>query len=97
MCRLPGTRYPQPAQHRQPDAVPDLHTRPGCPQRADPQPEQSGIEHAASGPMGGAIFENLVVAEMFKIYIHRGEEPALYYWRTATDSEVDLVSVVLPN
>ena len=41
--------------------------------------------------MGGAIFENLVVAEVFKIYIHRGEEPALYYWRTAADSEVDLV------
>lgn len=48
-------------------------------------------EHAASGPMGGAIFENLVVAEFFKIYIHRGEEPALYYWRTAAGSEVDLV------
>lgn len=49
------------------------------------------IEHAASGPMGGAIFENLIVAELFKIYIHRGEEPALYYWRTAAGSEVDLV------
>jgi uncharacterized protein len=41
--------------------------------------------------MGGAIFENLVVAELFKIYIHRGEEPALYFWRTAARSEVDLV------
>jgi predicted AAA+ superfamily ATPase len=49
------------------------------------------IEHAASGPMGGAIFENLVVAELFKIYIHRGEKPALYFWRTAAGSEVDLV------
>jgi hypothetical protein len=49
------------------------------------------IEHAASGPMGGAIFENLVVAELFKIYMHRGEEPALYYWRTAAGSEVDMV------
>jgi predicted AAA+ superfamily ATPase len=49
-------------------------------------------EHAASGPMGGAIFENLVVAELFKIYIHRGEEPTMYYWRTASGSEeVDLV------
>ena len=49
------------------------------------------IEHAASGPMGGAIFENLVIAEFFKIYVHRGEEPALYYWRTSAGSEVDLV------
>ena len=49
------------------------------------------FEHAASGPMGGAIFENLVVAEFFKIFMHRGEEPALYYWRTTAGSEVDLV------
>ena len=49
------------------------------------------VEHAASGPMGGAIFENLVAAELFKIFMHRGEEPALYYWRTAAGSEVDLV------
>lgn len=47
--------------------------------------------HAAAGPMGGAIFENLVVAELFKRYLHRGEQPALYFWRTASGSEVDLV------
>lgn len=47
--------------------------------------------HAASGPMGGAIFENLVVAELFKIFTHRGEQPAMYFWRTASGSEVDLV------
>jgi predicted AAA+ superfamily ATPase len=49
------------------------------------------IEHAAAGPMGGAIFENLVIAELFKIYTHRGDEPRLYYWRTASGSEVDLL------
>lgn len=49
------------------------------------------IEHAMSGPMGGAIFENMVVAEMLKIFTHRGEEPAMYYWRTSHGSEVDLV------
>ena len=49
------------------------------------------VEHAAAGPMGGAIFENLVVTELYKIFLHRGEEPALYYWRTAAGSEVDLV------
>jgi predicted AAA+ superfamily ATPase len=48
-------------------------------------------EHAASGPMGGAIFENLVVADLFKRLLHRGEEPAIHYWRTAAGSEVDLV------
>ena len=47
--------------------------------------------HAAAGPMGGAIFENLVVSDLYKIYAHRGEEPALYYWRTAAGAEVDVV------
>ncbi len=49
------------------------------------------IEHAAAGPMGGAIFENLVAAELYKTMTHRGEEPLMYFWRTAAGSEVDLV------
>jgi hypothetical protein len=49
------------------------------------------VEHAMSGPMGGAIFENLVVADILKIFLHRGEEPAMYYWRTSHGSEVDLI------
>jgi uncharacterized protein len=49
------------------------------------------IEHAAAGPMGGAIFENLVAAELYKTLTHRGEEPALYFWRTAAGLEVDLI------
>lgn len=48
-------------------------------------------EHAAAGPMGGALFENLVVAELFKTSLHRGEEPTIYFWRTASGSEVDLI------
>ncbi len=49
------------------------------------------VEHAAAGPMGGAIFENLIVSDLFKSYFHRGEEAALYYWRTTAGSEVDMV------
>jgi hypothetical protein len=48
-------------------------------------------EHAAAGPMGGALFENLVVAELYKRFLQRGEEPPLYFWRTASGNEVDLV------
>ena len=48
-------------------------------------------QHAAAGPMGGAIFENLVVAELYKTLTHRGEEPGLYFWRTAAGSEVDVI------
>lgn len=49
------------------------------------------VEHAAAGPMGGALLENLVVAELYKTSLHRGEEPAMYFWRTAAGSEVDVV------
>jgi hypothetical protein len=48
-------------------------------------------DHAAAGPMGGPIFENLVVAELYKTFLHRGEEPAMFFWRTAAGDEVDLV------
>ena len=48
-------------------------------------------EHAASGPMGGAIFENLVISDLYKTYLHRGEDPAMYYWRTVAGSEVDVI------
>lgn len=49
------------------------------------------IEHAAGGPMAGALIENLAVAELYKTSLHRGEEPALYFWRTAAGAEVDVV------
>ena len=48
-------------------------------------------EHAAAGPMGGAIFENLVAVELYKTLTHRWEEPTIYFWRTAAGSEVDLI------
>jgi uncharacterized protein len=48
-------------------------------------------DHAAAGPMGGAIFETAVIMEVFKTLLHRGQEPQLYFWRTASGEEVDLV------
>ncbi len=47
--------------------------------------------HAMSGPMGGAIFETAVIGEVCRTMAHRGVEPRLYFWRTATGTEVDLV------
>lgn len=48
-------------------------------------------EHAAAGPMAGALMENLVVAELFKTGLHCGDEPAIYFWRTAAGAEVDVI------
>ena len=48
-------------------------------------------EHAASGPMAGSIFETAVLGEIFKTCLARGEDPQLYFWRTSTGTEVDLI------
>lgn len=49
------------------------------------------VEHASAGPMGGIIFETAVVGEIFKTLLHRGREPQIYFWRTASGVEVDVV------
>jgi hypothetical protein len=48
-------------------------------------------EHAAAGPLGGAIFETAVLLEVVKAFVNRGEEPQVHFWRTAAGVEVDLV------
>lgn len=48
-------------------------------------------EHAAAGPMGGAIFETAVLMEVVKTFAHRGADPHVYFWRTSAGAEVDLV------
>lgn len=48
-------------------------------------------QHAAAGPLGGVIFETAVLTEIVKTFYHRGEEPMVYFWRTASGSEVDIV------
>ncbi|MDE2058350.1 MAG: ATP-binding protein [candidate division NC10 bacterium] len=47
--------------------------------------------HAASGPMGGPIMETAVLSEIVKTLTHRGLEPQVYFWRTSTGTEVDIV------
>lgn len=48
-------------------------------------------EHAASGPMGGAILESAVLSEIVKTLVHRGVESPVYFWRTSTGTEVDIL------
>ncbi len=47
--------------------------------------------HAAQGPMAGAICETAVVSEIYRRHWHQGLEPRLFFWRTSTGSEVDLL------
>jgi uncharacterized protein len=48
-------------------------------------------EHAASGPLGGPVFETAVLAEVVKAFRNRGEEPPIYFWRISSGIEVDIV------
>lgn len=42
-------------------------------------------------PLRGALFENYIVAEMMKAYLHHRREPPLRFWRDRTGSEIDVV------
>ena len=48
-------------------------------------------EHAAAGPMGGAIMETAVVSEIVRTLTHQGVEPQIYFWLTSIGTEVDIV------
>lgn len=48
-------------------------------------------QHAAAGPMGGAIMETAVLSEIVKTLVHRGEIPRVFFWRTMAGNEVDFV------
>lgn len=48
-------------------------------------------ESTLKGPMIGQLFETAVVSEWVKAFYHRGERPELYYWRSKTGIEVDLI------
>ena len=42
-------------------------------------------------PLRGSLFENLVIAEMFKHCYHHGRRPRLSFYRDSSGNEVDLV------
>ncbi len=48
-------------------------------------------KHAIAGPMAGAIFETMVVTDIYKRYLSRGDMPRLYFWRTSAGVEIDLL------
>jgi len=45
----------------------------------------------ATHPLRGAIFETLVVSELFKLFAAQGQDPPLFFWRDQSGHEVDLI------
>jgi uncharacterized protein len=48
-------------------------------------------EQLYAHPLRGAIFENYIVAETAKAYLHHRRIPPLYFWRDQTGHEIDLI------
>lgn len=51
----------------------------------------TATEQLAVHPLRGAIFENLVVAEMLKDRLNRAKRPNLYFYRESSGREVDIL------
>lgn len=52
---------------------------------------QPSPEALLRGPMGGAFFEGLMITEVWKTFLNRGQKPAFYFWRSQGGLEVDLI------
>jgi len=48
-------------------------------------------QHAADGPLAGAIVETAVLSEVIKTTMGRGIDPQVNFWRTSHGTEVDIV------
>jgi uncharacterized protein len=48
-------------------------------------------DELAGHPLYGSIFETFIVSEILKAFVHRGERPALHFWRDQTGHEVDVL------
>jgi predicted AAA+ superfamily ATPase len=46
---------------------------------------------AAEGIAAGPLFEAAVLGQLHRLFLHRGEIPRIYFWRTAGGEEVDFV------
>lgn len=51
----------------------------------------STVEQLEHHPLRGHIFENLIIIEMMKLMLNKGQLPRLYYYRDSNQLEVDLV------
>ena len=52
---------------------------------------QPSAEAAMKGNMGGALFEGLIISEVWKTFYNAGKRPAAYFWRSRGGLEVDLI------
>lgn len=42
-------------------------------------------------PLRGAVFENMIIVDLYKKFVNKGEDPPFYFYRDSNGHEVDLV------
>ena len=50
------------------------------------------VEQLQTHFLRGSLFENLIINELTKNKLNRGEKPSFYFWRDSTGHEIDLLS-----
>lgn len=51
-------------------------------------------EQVLRGVAAGPIFEAAVLGQLLRLFVHRGETPRLYFWRTAKGHKVDFIAEI---
>ena len=49
------------------------------------------VQHVKTYYSKGALFENLVINELIKSRLHKGQIPRYYFWQNKTKQEIDLI------
>ena len=52
---------------------------------------QPSAQAALRGSMGGALFEGLIISEVWKTFLNCGKRPSAFFWRSQGGLEVDLI------
>jgi predicted AAA+ superfamily ATPase len=52
---------------------------------------QPSPESSLRGGFGGPLFEGLVISEAFKSFFNVGQKPSIFFWRSQSGLEVDLI------
>jgi hypothetical protein len=48
-------------------------------------------QQVLTGMSAGPLFEAAVLGQLYRLFVHRGLEPRLYFWQTAAGHEVDFL------
>ncbi len=51
----------------------------------------TSVEQIFKGPLAGRLLENVVLGEILRGFLNKGEMPRVYWWRTSYGEEVDFI------